>query len=650
MRIPINWLKEYVDLPEKLDELTHKLTMAGHMLDKLDKVNGNTAIDLELRGNRADCYSILGIAREVSALFNTPITYPKAYTKGKKVKQLSTTKLNVQTPCVKRVMMVEIRNAKIEKSPKWLVDKLTEYGVSSINNIVDLTNFVMLETGEPMHAFDLDKVGTDLHIRLAKKGEKMITFQDKQLVLSNEDLVWANDKQVLSVAGAIGGKENSISDTTKHILLEAANYDRANIRRSIHRHNLLTDAGIRHEKELDPNLVEYGINRFLHLVDENGWGEIQKEISDYYPKPVKPWKVAMDYDYLYSLTGLTIDKKKVKEIVKLLNFSIIKDTDKGLEVLVPTYRTDVTLEEDLIEEVLRIYGYDEVPTDTLSLEIPEDVTPSYIMQEINVKNALVAIGFDEVISLPFVNEKNLIYNKNLPARDVKAVRVINRPSPDFEELRMSMFPNLYAFTRKVINERGLEVRIFEIGKTYSKKGNKYVEKRKLGMMYWAKNGSNFAVFKGFLEGFFAKFTMQDIRYLDANDEIPLFDNAFFIHAGKTPVGLGGIVKDMYFAQIDLDLILGKEGRPKANLWPKYPPQIEDMTLVVPERTRIGDIVDIIRGEKNVEDVQLVDMYENAYTFRVWYQDAKKTLTDKEVEGIRIKIIQALKKKFRVTVK
>src|SRR5258706_2829936 len=232
MRVPLNWLKEYVNLPEKQDVLTHQLTMAWHMLDKVDHINGHVILDLELRGNRADCYSILGIAREVSALFKSPVKYPKTHAQLKKVPQLKDTKLDVKTSLVKRVMMVAIKEVTLTDSPKWLKEKLEEYGVASINNIVDLSNYVMLETGEPMHTFDLDKVGKNLEIRLAKKNEKMVTFLGKELTLTNEDLVWAKKDAVLSVAGALGGKNHSISDSTKNVLLEAASYDHANIRRS----------------------------------------------------------------------------------------------------------------------------------------------------------------------------------------------------------------------------------------------------------------------------------------------------------------------------------------------------------------------------------------------------------------------------------
>ncbi len=644
MRIPLNWLKEYIDLPEKQEDLTHQLTMAGHMLDKVDHKNGHVVLDLELRGNRADCYSILGIAREASALFKTPVAYPKVHTPLKKVSQLKDAKLDVKTPLVKRVMMVAIKGVTITDSPNWLKEKLEEYGMPSINNIVDLTNFVMLETGEPMHAFDLDKVAPNLEIRPAKNKEKMVTFLGKELTLTNQDLVWAKKNAVLSVAAAIGSKHYSISNETKNILVEAASYDRANVRRSIHRHNILTDAGIRHEKELDPTLVEFGIYRFLELIKENGWGTVQSEIMDYYPNPIKPWKMSMNYDYLSSLSGLTIDKKEVRNILTSLNFKIVKDTDHELQVFVPTYRTDVTLEEDLIEEVLRIYGYDKIPTRTLSLEIPDDVTPAFIKQEEKVREALVGIGFDEVISLPFVLEKNLKLNKF--GSGLSPIRITNRPSPDFEELRTNMFANLHEFTKKIINERGERALIFEIGKIYYKEGKKYHEKRQLGIMWWWRTNGNFSLFKGLIEAFFESMNINNVKFSSRNETGSVFE----LIIGKTPIGLGMIVHNIYYVDIYLDEILGKNKKPKANLWPKYPPQIEDITLIIPPRTKLGDLLDVIKNEVQIVEAQLVDIYENAYTFRLWYQDPEKTLTDGEVEEVRVRVLENLKKKYRVTLR
>ena len=644
MKIPISWLNELVTLPKNKRVLTDALTSVGHMLDKVETVDGETVIDLELRGNRADCYSLIGIAREVAAIFGTKVKYPPIINLNK-VNKLKNVELAVKTPLVKRVGMVEIRNIKITKSPDWLSRKLAIYGISSVNNIVDLTNYVMLETGEPMHAFDLAKVGNSLEIRVAATGEKIRTFQDLSLCLTKEDLVWAKEGNILSVAGAVGEKYHSITETTKNVLLEAASYDQASIRRTVYRHNLLTEAGIRHEKELDPNTVETAIGRFLYLIKENGWGKFKPEMYDYYPNKVNPRKINLDFDYLKGLGGVDIPKKTIKKILLSLNFKILKQNKESLETEVPTYRTDVTCEEDIIEEILRIYGYDKIPSHTLSLEIPKDVTPEYIKQEDVLRNASVSCGFDEVISFSFVKKDYFEYNLHPDTFDLKPISIVNPPSPDTKNLRQTLLPNLLGNCQRIINERGEGVSLFEIGKIYLKTKNKYSEPRKIAFVFWQKENPDFKVFKGKLNTFFDKAQINQPEYISEVKNIPL-SYSYDLKLDNREVGFGGKANDIFYAEIDLDEILGKDKKYISKLWPKYPPQIEDITLSFPEKTKIGDVIQTIKSVNQlINKVELTTIYKENYTFRIWYQDPSKNLTDKEVETIRNKILATIKQKF-----
>ena len=644
MKIPLNWLNEIIPLPADNGVLTDKLTMVGHMLDKRLVIDGEEVVDLELRGNRADCYSILGIAREVSAIFDTKVKLLQTL-ELTKVSKLLNSNLSVDTPLVKRAAMTEAFDVKITKSPAWLVKKLTAYGMESVNNIVDLTNYVMIETGEPMHAFDSDKVKGELQIRLAKEGEKMITFQGATLTLTKNDLVWSRGTEVLSVAGAIGEKYHSISETTKNILVEAANYDRANIRRSVYRHNLLTEAGIRHEKELDPNMVDNALGRFLFLLKKHGWGTPNCKIYDYYPKKLNPWKLKLNFDYLKTLAGVEIDTKTIKNILLNLNFKIIIQNRNFIEVLVPTYRTDVTLEEDLIEEVLRIYGYDNITPHVLSLEIPDDITPDYIKQENALRECATAVGFNEAITLSFVKESVSKLNID-PEKPLNTTAyLINPPSPDYKFLRMNLLCNLYELSKKTIHERAEEVRLFEIGKTYFKEKDKYFERRKIALVYYLSKDNSFNNFKSLMDSFFIKMCLSHVSYSNETYLLPLH-NSFSVKLGNRIVGFAGVFDDIYYLEIDLDQILGQTKKYSVSLWPKSPPQIEDLTMVFPDRTYIGDVITSITSiNRIIEKVELRDIFQNSYTFRIWYQDPNKTLTDTEVEKIRKEIITSVKNKF-----
>jgi phenylalanyl-tRNA synthetase beta chain len=648
MRIPIIWLKDYIELP-KLSALTEKLTLAGHLLDSIEGSGENTVIDLELRGNRADCYSILGIAREVSALFGYTVNFPKTLKPLTKVKQLPIPKLTVKSDYLKRVVMTTIRDIKLQKSPDWLANKLKLYGIPSINNIVDLTNFVMLETGEPMHAFDLDKLGKSLEIRLAKNGEKMLTFAGDKLTLNSDDLVWANKEGVLSIAGAIGEKEHSISDLTKNILVEAASYDRANIRRTIHRHNLLTDAGIRHEKELDPNLVEFAIYRFLEIIKKEDWGKIATSVIDYYPNPLKSWKINLQIDRVKSNGGIDVKTSDIVKILDSLSFQPKVLNPKTILVTIPTYRTDVVNEEDVIEEILRIYGYENISLRLLDNEIPTDITYEYIKQEDNIKDIIVGLGFDEVISTSFIKEKIDSLNKTIDGSNYEAVKLTNPPSPDIFNMRLSMLPNLYETAVRMVNQKRQNVKLFEIGKIYTKKGNRYSERRKLGIIYKTEN-LNYESFKGLIISLLKRMNYNETVFISTDNATHFIEDAFEIELSGKRVATGGVYQHFHYVELDLDTLLDTPSQAKINLWPKYPPQIEDITLSIPERTYLGEIVSQMNKHQFIPNVELIDRYKNNYTFRIWYQNPSKTLTDAEVAKIRLELIKILVTKFRAQVK
>ncbi len=665
MKFPLNWLDEIVKIPKDIKNLTDNLTMIGHLLDKQslasqgpgkkDVVDGETIVDLELRGNRADCYSILGIAREIGAIYGIK-TKPLQTAKLIRANKLERISLNIKTPLVRRAMITKILNVKIIPSPKWLSQKLKLYGMESVNNMVDLTNYVMIETGEPMHAFDLDKIGENLEIRPAKDREKITTFQGSTLTLTKEDLVWAKDNYVLSVAGAIGEKHNSISNSTKNILLEAANYDRANIRKSVYKHNLLTEAGIRHEKDLDPNMVEGAIARFIYFIKKYDWGESDHLVYDYYPNKISPWKLTLSLKQLADLGGIEISKKEIVKILKNLNFRILSLSKNDINVEIPTYRTDVTIDEDLIEEVLRIYGYENIPAHVLSLEIPKQITPDFIIQENSLRQNGGAVGFNEAITSSFVKEDLGSLNKHAMVAEASVISLMNPPSQDVKNMRETLLPNLYELTKKAVYQGADESRLFEIGKIYYKEKGKYLEKRKIGFTYFGKSEKSFLTFKSLLISFFVKSEM-DIPSFNLEATLTPLSETFELSYGKKVVGYGGVIDEIHFAEIDLDSILDLSKKYQTLLWPKYPPQIEDITFDLPEKTKIGNVAEAITSMKSnrserriIEKVELKDIYKNSYTFRIWYQDAEKTLTDAEVAKIRDEIIKEIKNKFGGTVK
>jgi len=645
MRFSTIWLKDFVKIPPDVHKLAESLTMAGHLLDKLEKNADEYVLDLELRGNRADCYSVYGMAGEISAITKQKIRDLDLHPKINKVSALKNCSLKICSKNVKRVILVTVKNIKITKSPSFIITRLKEYGIEPINNIVDLTNYVMVETGQPLHAYDLDLVDGLLEIRMARDNESITTFTGEKLKLTNEDLVWSSKGDVCAVAGAIGGKKYSIQPTTKTIVLEAANYNRANIRKAIHRLNLFTEAGIRHEKELDPNLCETGVLRFLYFIKKYGWGDIIPESSDFYPKPAKEKLIDFNISDATNLAGVNLKLSQVKGVLSSLSFKTRQKSKKVLSISIPTFRTDIESWQDITEEILRIEGYDKIPTTIMAVEIPNEITPSYITQEIKTKEILSLIGFREAITLSFVKDKFQAQNDILEVTHAEKIEIQNPPSPDMKNLRMSLLPNLLELTKRIINERGNKAALFEIGKIYYKQKHRYVEKRRLGLISFNESGS-FYTFKGQLEAYFTKLGLGNVRYLESF-EIPNLKESYKISFNGDEIGWGGKIDSIHFAEIDLEKLLNYADRfkPKVEMWPKYPPQIEDMTLKLPQKTYIGEVVSQVKNAKFVSDVYIKDIYEDNYTLRVTFLSKQKTLNNKEVAHIREGIIKELKTKY-----
>ena len=412
MKVPIKWIKEYIDLPDDLKVFTDKMSMIGHLLDKIEKTDTDTVVDLELRGNRADCYGVLGLAREYHAAAGGRFDIPHINMLPQI--EYEVIKVTVDTSMVKRFYSCVIKGLVIKPSPDWMQERLKNYGIEPINNLIDITNYVMIETAKPMHAFDLDKLDDkELVIKQAEDGDTIETFDGSQLKLTKEDTIYADKNGTpLGVSGIIGGKNSGISaekhNSTTNILLECAAYDRVAIRRSMFRHNIQTDAGLRHSHELHPSLCDYALARAVDLymqfaADDNT--EING-IADYYPNPDSQKVINFDPKETRRLGGIEIPVKEQSEILNRLEFATEETIDENnhendsLIVSVPLFRTDILESADLVEEVLRIFGYENIPSKTLSSVIPDPVTQKELIIEEKSRDLLTALGLNEVITVP----------------------------------------------------------------------------------------------------------------------------------------------------------------------------------------------------------------------------------------------------------
>ena len=558
MRVPFNWLKEYVNINITPKELAQKLTLVGHALDKpLYEQEGDTVMDLEARGSRGDVTGILGIARDVAALTGQKIKYPKLATiPGTDNKQFLP-KITVESERVIRWRAVTFKNVKVGPSPEHVQKKLKSYGMEVINNIVDMTNYVMIETGMPIHAFDLDELAS-ITLRTARPGESLVTFEGGKLLFDENDLIAADGNVPLTLTTAVGGRESGISDATKNVLIEAGLYDQPTARRSALRLNVRNETAGRLGKYLHPEYCDLAVARAVELMKELLGVEPDPVSFDYYPNPYHEIYVELTQGRLDLLAGEHVDLKEATEIIKSLEFGIItppdgwKDHPSGvINVKIPYFRTDITMEDDVIEEVLRIRGYDKIPVYLPNRPAPEKLEFPEMDLESGAKDALVKLGYNETISQQIVDREDI---KKVGFWDEsKVVQLQNSWNEELNVLRYDLAsPQLkYLITYQ---KHGIDnIKIFEVGKTYTKDEKiigyeKYKETRKIAFTI---NGNFFAL-KSDILTFLSELGLSNVEF--KKYEFSLFKNhvSATIYVNGNIVGKFGEIKEGLLANFGIE--------------------------------------------------------------------------------------------------
>ncbi len=681
MNVPLEWLTDYVKLPKSVHELTDRLTMIGHMLDKTFEVEGNTVIDLELRGNRADLFGLIGIARDISAAWNTPLNLPEVATIPKKDSHSKLITVEVED-LVERFLAFTL-TVKVESSPEWLVKRLDAYGMPSINNVVDITNYCMIETGEPMHAYDLNTLkGKRLIIRKAKDKETMKTLMGTTVSLTKDDLVIA-DEQTPQGLTMIGGEATRVTAQTTDIILEAAVYNQANVRRSARRLGIRTEAGNRHEKHLDPNTVLFALSRALYLLKKYANAKVTSESADFFPHPPKVKKISLPLTEIERLTGMSVDKQSQIQYLQLLGCDV-QEEDKTLLVYVPSYRTDITESADLVEEIARLNGYEHIPSIPLSGQVPKDNTSPSIVQENTVRNTLVNLQLNEVITSSFV-ENSLLPAFSIHGEYKQPVVLQNAPDSSISMLRPTLIVNLLQYAKRAVDLRAERIALFEIGKVYSmnktqektkknKKQHIYHEERMAGIILTGTTDTKsfnrnprqleYADLKGIIESFgdlvgytltVQPSTTQTHPSLHPIIHADIRVNDVFVGVigllDETLLKQMGVNQSVMYAELSLDALLPISANNKEayTIASSYPPVIEDMSFVIPEDLAVGVFIDEIKKiHPLISDVTLLDTYENKRTLNIVYQDATKNLTTDEIKPIRDQITKTVKQKFKVS--
>lgn len=672
MIIPLSWLADYVPLPESVGKLTDRLTMIGHMLDKRYEVDGETVIDLELRGNRSDMFGLIGVARDVAAAFDSSLALPSVAPLPAIAPDSSL--VTVQAPdLVVRFLAFELR-VTVGPSPEWLVKRLAFYGMPSINNVVDITNYCMLETGEPMHAYDRAKLaGQRLILRRAEPGETMTTLLGSQAIFSAEDLVIC-DERGPQATSLIGGQASAITGETQEILLEAAVYNHANVRRSARRLNIRTEAGTRHEKLLDPNQVPFALERALYLLQELANARPIGPCCDFYPSPVEPKRITTALADIPRLTGIDVPTQESLNILARLGCEA-RIIDNALDVLVPTLRTDIEQSADIVEEIIRIYGYEKIPIRSLSGAVPEQMTSPMVLLEESVRDLLVTMQCNEVITSALIRN-NAVNLYQQVGTFPPSILLENAPDSDQATLRPSLLPNLVDYARRGISFRQRRITYFEIGKIYAQRAQgDYDEQPMVGLIVtgetdtlsWNRRPRPLTVYdlKGIVEGLCQGL---GIHYrVEATASHPALDPAIQ-GAFHTPEGEGigwfgqlhpsiiralNMAQPLFVAELSLQTILqAPKTLPQPyTIAPRYPPVIEDLAFVVPDDFQVGPFMEALQKVSPlIARLSLLDVFDSSRTIRVNYADPNRTLSVDDVRPIREQLIQLAQAEFGANLK
>lgn len=618
MLVPLSLLKEYVQIKLPIEKLVEKLTEVGLGVENIEKVDGDSILDLEVTPNRPDWLSLIGVAREIASIENSKIILPKIPEIEKPKKILP---LKIKTDCKinPRFTGIIITNVKVGESPQWLKKRLTQIGQRPINNIVDITNFVMYEMGNPLHVFDYDKIeGAQMLVDLAKEGEIFESVDSITYRLPKGAVVIRDSKKIIDLCGIKGGKNSGTYETTKNIFIRVPVEVPKLIRATSTKLGLRSDASSIFEKAVDGDNTLNTIKRCVQLILEIAGGEVASEIYDLKEKGFLPWTVKVRLEKIEKHLGFKISEKEILDILSKLNLNP-KIKEDILLTSVPTYRNDLQIGEDIIEEVARLYGYNRIPRKLPSGEMrlqKIEYFKDYTLAE-KAKQILWANGFSEIKSYSLVSETDI---EKLHLSNKEILRVDNPVSREFEYLRPSLKIGLLNGLSE--NEKfAKEINLFELGKIYKNKDREVSEEYFLSAVT---NSLSFAKLKGVIEEIFSEFGIKK----DVSNLIEIFDK--------------GLLFEMNFSEIEEKADTKKVYKPI----PKYPPVIEDLSIKVDESIKTGDILETIKKQSPlIKSVSLMDEFENAKTFHIIYQDREKNLTREDVAKIRKHILKTLKEKF-----
>ncbi|MFH0838605.1 MAG: phenylalanine--tRNA ligase subunit beta [Candidatus Omnitrophota bacterium] len=674
MKFTYSWLKRYIDIKLTPKEIADILTMAGLEVVSVEKIGGDFIFEIEVTTNRPDWLNITGVARELAALGKGKFKPPAVTIKKESVMSYRggfSVTIADKKACPRYTARI-ILDVKVGPSPEWLKESLESIGLRPVNNIVDITNFCLFELGQPLHAFDLDKLtGNSIIVRKAAQGESIVTIDGVERSLEEDILVIADNEKPAAIAGILGGKDTEVTDSTKNILLESAYFEPTSIRRTARKLALSSDSSYRFERDVSFDMVRPSSDRASSLIAEIAKGKVVRRFFDVGTAPKKSTFLTLRPERVRKVLGVDIPKAFIENSLTCLGFETSWEKEK-FSVKTSGFRKDVTKEIDLIEEIARLYGYDKIPS-----KIPKGLLTSDVSDDGQdrkkisvIKNLLCSLGFNEVITYSLINPQ--VLKKLGMESDETIVRIKNPLSAEQAIMRPTLLGNIITAASFNLNRGEPLINIFELGDVYKKQNNAYKQELYLAGALsgvidkgWSTKQRlvDFFDLKGVLEALFEKLRVREAEFAKEKRHILIDNSSCGIYIREKCVGLLGQVKSEYLKNFDVkekmfifeialgyllhEMYLSTHFETIA----KFPSVKRDISLVVDSEVSSASIIDILKRHSStlVQEVRLFDRYQGgqippgkkSLAYSIEYRAHDRTLTDEEVNSLHGSIVRTL---------
>ncbi|RMG02662.1 MAG: phenylalanine--tRNA ligase subunit beta [Nitrospirae bacterium] len=676
MLIPVEWLGDFIELKEENEKLSDMLTMAGLEVEGTEAEGNEQVFEVNITPNRPDCLSVLGVVRELSALTGRKYTLPEHNLQGE---EDCPVKVIIHSPLCRRYAGRSIRGVKIGESPDWMKRRLERSGIRSINNVVDVTNYVLLELGHPLHAFDMDTLSkSTIRVDTMNSVGKFSTLDGVERSIAPETLMIWDGERPVAIAGIMGGLETEVKEDTTNIFLESAYFDPASIRLSSRKLGLKTESSYRFERGTDIEGLVTALDRAAFLIKELCGGVVSDRV-DVYPSPYSPPVIRLRYERVRSFLGYPIGDTEIKSIILSLGFSLKEEVDESITIEVPSFRVDISMETDLIEEVARLYGYDRIKSTIPSAPVAvegdgEALSP--VLSSREIKQKIESWGFSEAINYSFMNPDSLDI-LGIPADDVRRslIPLLNPLTKEESVLRTTLIPSLLKNALLNIRHGAASLRLYEIGRVFLGNGEKLPDERlhlgcvmftSPGQSIWEKGGDVFFILKGIVEKTIRHTTSLNVSFNRSEEPSlhPGRSSDIFIDdrkigflgilapAVKDRLEIGDFKPEIGVIEIDIQAVGNiKVPAKKFSSIPRFPASRRDIAILLDRDFPAGRVMELLdsRGIDLIEDRWIFDLYEGknipegkkSLGLSIVYRSPEKTLTDDEVDNLHADIVDFL---------